>query len=111
MLEDVQAALVELSSHIHHRTNLLGDVLCSVGGASHKLQEGCIALESQVAQMNKVLMEQKDALERAHQQHLHEIQDLRHCSQEHTGNIRSLQRSFLDMHEEHGFDKPDIPKR
>ena len=74
VLEDVQAALVELSSRIHHRTNLLGDVLRSVGGATHKLQEGCIALESQVAQMNKVLMEQKDALERAHQQHLHEFQ-------------------------------------
>ena len=106
VLEDVQAALVELSSRIHHRTNLLGDVLRSVGGATHKLQEGCIALESQVAQMNKVLMlmEQKDALETAHQQHLHEIQDLRHCNQEHAGNIRSLQRSVLDMHEEHSSD-------
>ena len=104
VLEDVQAALVELSSRIHHRTKLLGDVLRSVGGATHKLQEGCIALESQVAQMNKVLMEQKDALERAHQQHLHEFQDLRHCNQKHAGNIRSLQRSVLDMHEEHSSD-------
>ena len=98
VLEDAQAALVELSSHIHHRTNLLGNVLHSVRGGTHKLQESCVALASQVAQMNKVLMEQRDPLEllkRAHPQHLHEIQEVRHCNQEHAWNIRSSQRNVL----------------
>ena len=44
VLEDVQAVLVELFSRIQHRTNMLGDVLRSVGGATHKLRKAVLPL-------------------------------------------------------------------
>ena len=59
-----------------------------------------------MAQMKNVLMDQRDALVRTHQQRLHEIQTLtlRPCNEEHAGNIRSLRKSAFVMPEEHGSD-------
>ena len=79
VLEDAQTALVRLSAHIQHHTNLLGDEL--------HIAAYCVAFRNQ---MNEVLMEQRDALEAAHQHHLHEMEEMRQCNQKHAGNIRSL---------------------
>ena len=56
-------------------------------------------------------MEQRDVSQRAHQQHLHEIQEMRQCNQEYPGNIRSLQRSVLDMHDQPDSDIHTVQER
>ena len=96
VLEDVHAALLELSSRIQHRTSLLGSVLHGVGGATRELQAGCIALEARVTEMQQALLEQRDALDRLHRAQLQDMQEIRAKMQSQTDEVMTLQGHVRD---------------
>ena len=63
--QDVRSAIVELSARIQHRTMIQG-----VGATTQGLQEGCIALETHVAQLASAVQEQQRFMEQLREQTL-----------------------------------------
>ena len=68
ILGDVQAAVVELSSRIQHRTSLLRAMLQDVSSSTQTLQEGCKILEARVEQMAGALHDQQIFMEQLREQ-------------------------------------------
>ena len=62
------AAIVELSARIQHRTSVLGSMIQGVGVTTQGLQEGCIALETHVAQLASAVQEQQRFMEQLREQ-------------------------------------------
>ena len=69
-LQDVRSAIVELSARIQHRTSVLGSMIQGVGATTQGLQEGCIALETHVAQLASAVQEQQRFMEQLRGQRL-----------------------------------------
>ena len=67
-LQDVRSAIVELSARIQHRTSVLGSMIQGVGVTTQGLQEGCIALETHVAQLASAVQEQQRFMEQLREQ-------------------------------------------
>ena len=67
-LQEVRSAIVELSARIQHRTSVLGSMIQGVGVTTQGLQEGCIALETHVAQLASAVQEQQRFMEQLREQ-------------------------------------------